>query len=83
MRMWNTDADADVYADAGVEQHWSSSGAKYVDFSKNYDSVTPARPIKVSGEQGGEREIDGDRQTVRQLSNNSPICLAACVRVCT
>jgi len=33
---------------------------KYVDFSKNYDSVTPACPIKVSGKRG--------RQTDRQAA---------------
>jgi len=33
---------------------------KYVDFSKNYDSVTPACPIKVSGKRG--RQNGGRRQ---------------------
>jgi len=32
---------------------------KYVDFSKNYDSVTPACPIKVSGKRGRQT----DRET--------------------
>jgi len=36
---------------------------KYVDFSKNNDSVTPARPIKVSGKRG-KRDREREREKV-------------------
>lgn len=61
MLMWYTDADAD----AEKQQQQQQQRVKYVDFSKNYDSVTPARPIKVSGERGRKRVRERERQTDR------------------